>query len=69
MPHDKSTMLMEDGTLQRLGEIITTHVPSGTVHNPQVSLVDLVVNKKETNVQSTCALASTAPAILSQQDS
>ena len=68
MSHDKSTVVMEDSTLQWFGEVITTHVPSGTVHNPQVSLIDLVVNEKETNVQSTCALASTAPAILSQQD-
>ena len=66
MSHDECTVVVEDCTLQRFGEIITSHIPGGTIDNTNVALLDLVMNEKETDVQSTCALASTVASVLSK---
>ena len=60
---------MKECTLQGLGEIITPHVLSRTVHNPQVALINLVMNKEKTNVQSASALARAALTLLGKDDS
>ena len=38
-PHDKCAVVVKDCTLQRFGEVITPHIPSGTVHDTQITLV------------------------------
>ena len=59
MPHNEGTVLMEQLSLERFREVITSHVLGGTVNDPKVALIDLVVDEEETNIQSSRALART----------
>ena len=65
MPHNEGTVLMEQLSLERFGEIITSHILCGTVNDPKVALINLVVDEEETNVQGSRALARTRFSLLS----
>ena len=57
VPHNEGTVLVEELPLKGLGKVIRMHFRRRTIHYAEVSLIDLVMDEKETDVQSAGALA------------
>ena len=64
MPHDESSLFMEQPALKGLGEEVASHFQCRAIHHPQVAFPDLIVDKEKPDVESPCPLAGTALSVL-----
>ena len=59
---------MEQSSLKRLGEVVRPHILGGTVHDPQVALIHLVVDKEVSDIKRPSTLARAGLTVLCQDD-
>ena len=66
--HNKVPEQLEFGASQRLGEVVSNHLVSGTILDGKISLGDLVSYKEVPDVDVPSPLAATCFSILFEED-